>query len=117
VLPGSSLNTTCAPDVLLFIEERQVELDTGDMERLVVWKGLDADRWEVAHVRFSATGVAASGTQVGFEPVPYRLDYELEATHDFVTELLDVRVRGDDWSRRLLLSPDPPNSDLKSIAS
>lgn len=77
-----------------------------DMERLLLWSGLDAERWEVAHLDLSADGVSGSGTQVGFDPIPYRLDYHLEAPDHFVTSLLDVRVRGEDWSRRLILRHD-----------
>jgi uncharacterized protein len=76
------------------------------MDRLVVWSGLDAERWEVVELSLGDDGLAARGTQVGVEPLPYRLDYVLEAPDNFVTRLMDVRVRGDRWSRRLLLRHD-----------
>jgi hypothetical protein len=76
------------------------------MERLIVWRGLDSLRWEVAHFTLNPQGVAARGTQVGTEPVPYRLDYDLDARDGFVTRQLDVRAEGEAWSRRLVLQHD-----------
>jgi hypothetical protein len=76
------------------------------MERLVVWSGLDAQRWEVVHLDLSEDGVVGTGTQIGVDPLPYRLDYRLEAREGFVTTLLDVRVQGAGWSRGLHLRHD-----------
>jgi uncharacterized protein len=76
------------------------------VERLILWRGLDSLRWEVAHFNFNPQGVAARGTQAGSEPVPYRLDYELDARDDFVTRQLDVRAEGEGWSRRVVLQHD-----------
>jgi hypothetical protein len=76
------------------------------VERLIVWRGLDSLRWEVAHFRFNPQGVAARGTQVGTEPVPYRLDYDLDARDGFVTRQLDVRAEGEGWSRGVVLQHD-----------
>jgi uncharacterized protein len=76
------------------------------MERLVVWSGLDAERWEVAHLSLDSNGVAGTGTQIGMDPIRYRLDYTLEAGFGFVTRRLDVRVQGEAWSRRLELRHD-----------
>ncbi len=80
--------------------------DAATVERLVIWRGLDGARWEAAHVEMTRHGVTASGTQIGIDPVPYHLDYRLEAPDDFVTRLLDVRVRGAGWSRSLVLRHD-----------
>jgi hypothetical protein len=74
--------------------------------RLVVWSGLDAWRAEVAEVDLTPVGVRARGTQLGVDPLPYRLEYRLVAPEQFVTETLDVEVTGEGWSRRLQLSRD-----------
>lgn len=75
-------------------------------ERLVIWSGLDGARWEGAHLEMTRNGVRASGTQIAVDPVPYHLDYRLQAPDNFVTRLLDVRVRGAGWSRSLVLRHD-----------
>jgi uncharacterized protein len=80
------------------------------MERLIVWRGLDSLRWEVAHFTLNPQGVAARGTQVGTEPVPYRMDYDLDAQDGFVTRQLDVRAEGEGWARRLVLQHDGKGS-------
>ena len=72
-------------------------------ERLLIWAGIEDWRSEVAAVELSSDGVRASGTQVGLEPLPYRLDYRLEAPKRYVTRELDVHVIGEGWSRRLEL--------------
>ena len=76
------------------------------MERLLLWRGLDAWRAEAAHVTFTQEGLDAHGTQLGIEPEPYKLDYELVAGDDFVTRSLELRVRGGGWARRLSLVHD-----------
>jgi hypothetical protein len=75
-------------------------------ERLVIWSGLDARRWEVAHFTLQGEGVAATGTQIGIDPLPYRLDYQLDARDGFVTRRLEVQAQGEGWSRRLVLQHD-----------
>jgi uncharacterized protein len=76
------------------------------VERLVIWSGLDGPRWEAAHLRMTCHGLTTSGTQIAIDPVPYHLDYRLEAPAIFVTTILDVRVRGDGWSRSPMLRHD-----------
>jgi hypothetical protein len=77
------------------------------LKRLVIWSGIDSWRAEVASIEWVSGGVRASGTQVGVEPVPYRLDYKLEAAGgSFITESLEVEVTGQDWFRRLYLEHD-----------
>jgi hypothetical protein len=48
----------------------------------------------------------ASGTQIGVDPVPYRLDYTLVTTDGWVTRHLDVVARGEGWRRHLDLRSD-----------
>lgn len=76
------------------------------MRRLVVWEGIDDWRAEVAEVELEGDGVCATGTQLGVDPLPYRLDYTLEAREQFITTRLQVEVTGEGWSRRLHLMHD-----------
>jgi uncharacterized protein len=78
--------------------------------RLLIWRGLDQWRTEVAAVRLDPDGVEARGTQIGLDPLPYRLDYRLEAPQRFVTRLLEIEVAGEGWGRRLELSHDGQGS-------
>jgi uncharacterized protein len=76
------------------------------LRRLVLWTGLDAWRAEVASLDLTPRGVRAGGTQLGVDPLSYRLDYSLDAGEDFVTRSLSVEVTGEGWSRRIRLSHD-----------
>jgi hypothetical protein len=76
------------------------------MKRLVVWAGIDRWRAEASTIELLPNGVKASGTQIGEYPVPYRLDYALDASENFVTRTLGVTVRGGGWNRRLRLGHD-----------
>lgn len=77
------------------------------MKRLVVWSGIDNFRTEVAAIEWLSGGVRAKGTQIGVEPVPYRLDYRLEAAGgDFITRSLEVEVTAEGWGRSLILWHD-----------
>jgi hypothetical protein len=73
------------------------------VERLVIWRGLDAQRWEVAHFILGPDGVTVTGTQIGIDPLRYRLDYDLDAREGFVTRRLNVHAEGEGWSRGLVL--------------
>ena len=74
------------------------------MRRLLLWAGVGAWRAEVADIDLRPDGVSASGTQVGVFPIPYRLDYTLEAADGFITRSLHVEVAGEGWSRQLSLT-------------
>jgi hypothetical protein len=55
--------------------------------RLLIWRGLDEWRTEAAEIHLTEDGVGARGTQIGVDPLPYRLSgdgwrRELELTHD-----------------------------------
>jgi uncharacterized protein len=82
------------------------------MERALIWSGEGEDRDGDWHVEFAAveldgTGLRASGTQLGAVPVPYRLDYRLDATGEgFVTRSLHAEATGAGWERRLRLERD-----------
>ena len=67
----------------------------------------DAWRAEVARVELGESGLRATGTQLGVDPVPYRLDYRLDAWGEgFVTRSLRVEAVGEGWERRLRLERD-----------
>jgi hypothetical protein len=69
------------------------------VESLLTWTGTDAWRAETAHVRLEGDRLAASGVQLGVDPVPYRLDYLVETGPGWVTRLLEVSVVGSGWRR------------------
>lgn len=71
--------------------------------RFIVWRGLDGFRAEAAQVELEADRLLASGTQIGADPLPYRLDYALQTGPDFVTRRLEATAAGGDWRRRLVL--------------
>jgi uncharacterized protein len=78
--------------------------------RLLIWRGLDEWRTEVVAIRLDPDGLEARGTQIGVGPLPYRLDYRLQAPQRFVTRLLEIEVAGEGWGRRLELSHDGQGS-------
>lgn len=75
-------------------------------QRLLLWSGLDAWRAEVARVELLPGGLRAGGTQLGIEPLAYRLEYRLEAPDDFVTRRLELECAGEGWWRCVTLEHD-----------
>ena len=79
------------------------------MERAMIWSGEGEDQdgdWHVefARVELAPDGLRATGVQLGAVPLPYRLDYALDATGPgFVTRSLRVKAAGEGWERRLRL--------------
>lgn len=88
------------------MEHRRLSSASSDVERLIIWSGIDSPRWEAALFKLTELGVTATGTQIGTEPLRYRMDYDLDARDGFITRRLDVRVEGEGWSRRLVLQHD-----------
>ena len=76
------------------------------MARVVIWEGLDDWRAEVAHVEHGDGELSAKGTQLGVDPLPYRLDYALETAGGLVTRAMRVESSGEGWARRLNLTHD-----------
>jgi hypothetical protein len=81
-------------------------------ERLLIWAGEPgwAAGWraEVAKVELGNGALCARGTQVATDPLPYRLDYRLDASaEDWVTRSLHIAAVGESWERRLRLERDP----------
>jgi hypothetical protein len=77
-------------------------------ERLLVWRGLEEWLAEAAAVTVDGERMTAAGTQLGAEPEPYRVDYELVTAERFVTVRLAVLARTAAGEQRveLLRSPD-----------
>jgi uncharacterized protein len=74
--------------------------------RFLVWSGVEEWMTEAAAVELTEDGLSATGTQLGADPVPYRVDYRLEAPDDYVTRELDLTATAEGWRRRLLLTHD-----------
>jgi hypothetical protein len=72
--------------------------------RQLTWAGTDGWRAEQAHVQTDGDRLTASGVQLGVVPVPYRLDYRLGTTGEWVTRSLDVDVVGAGWRRSVHLA-------------
>jgi hypothetical protein len=68
---------------------------------MFVWHGLDAWRAEAAEIALTEGTLTAVGTQIGVEPEPYELRYELTTVDRFVTRLLRATARGTGWEREL----------------
>jgi hypothetical protein len=73
------------------------------IERLLVWRGLEEWLAEAAHVVIDGARMTATGTQLGADPEPYRVDYELATAERFVTARLSVVARTAAGRRRLEL--------------
>src|SRR3954447_20877946 len=74
--------------------------------RDVLWRGVDTWRAEAATIELTGEGLIATGTQLGADPEPYRLDYRLDASAGHVTRSIVVVARGDGWRRELQLPRD-----------
>jgi uncharacterized protein len=61
---------------------------------LVVWRGLEEWLAEAAEVVLRDDRLEARGTQLGAEPYPYRVDYELKTGARWITEQLRLRSGG-----------------------
>ena len=82
------------------------------MERLLIWAGergwAGGWRTEAAQVELDEGALRATGTQLATDPLPYRLDYRLDASGPaFITRSLWIAAAGDGWERRLRLKRDP----------
>jgi uncharacterized protein len=82
------------------------------VDRLLIWAGergwAGGWRTEAAQVELDQGALRATGTQLAIDPVPYRLDYRLDASGDgFVTRSMRIAAAGEGWERRLHLARDP----------
>jgi uncharacterized protein len=73
--------------------------------RFLVWTGVEEWLAESATVDLDGDGLSATGTQLGADPVPFRVDYRLEAP-GFVTRELELSAAAEGWRRHLLLRHD-----------
>src|SRR4051794_5428829 len=69
--------------------------------RALLWRGLDTWRAEAATIELTGDGLIATGTQLGADPQPYRLDYRLAGSAGFVTQSIELVARGEGWRREL----------------
>jgi hypothetical protein len=74
--------------------------------RFLVWTGVEEWLTETAAVELGDDGLRAIGTQIGADPVPFRVDYRLEAPENFVTRELELTATAEGWRRHLLLRHD-----------
>ncbi|WP_152361408.1 putative glycolipid-binding domain-containing protein [Microlunatus speluncae] len=79
------------------------------MERSLVW--VKDGGAELARVKLTDRRLSATGTAIGSDPLPYRLDYTLRTVDRFVTSALYVSSAGHDpdrgpWRRQLELRHD-----------
>lgn len=72
----------------------------------LVWTGVEEWMTEAASVGITGGGLQATGIQLGADPRPYRVDYQLNAGDGFVTRKIDLTSHGDGWRRRLELVHD-----------
>jgi len=75
--------------------------------RAVAWRGLVEWLAEHAVLELAPGTVRATGVQLGAEPLPYRLDYRLDAGDGWATRSLELQARGAGWYRHLSLRRDP----------
>jgi uncharacterized protein len=92
------------------------------VDRLLIWEGVRgwAGGWrsEAANVELQDGTLRAAGTQLAIDPLPYRLDYRLDASGEgYVTRSLRIAAAGERWERRLHLERDPGGSWTVEIGS
>jgi hypothetical protein len=92
------------------------------VERLLIWAGergwAGGWRTEAARVELDDGGLRASGTQLAADPLPYRLDYRLDASGEgYVTRSIRIEVLGDGWKRRLELERDAGGAWTAEVGS
>lgn len=69
--------------------------------RTVAWDKENDYGTEFVEVDLSADRLSAEGVAIGWDPLPYRLEFTLETGPGWVTRRLDVTTRGDGWQRHL----------------
>lgn len=60
----------------------------------------------MVQLELGADRLTATGTQLGIDPLPYRVEYELDTGAHWVTRRLQLTATGDGWTRRLDLRSD-----------
>jgi Uncharacterized protein conserved in bacteria len=72
----------------------------------IVWSGVEEWMTEAAAVVVTERGLGGNGIQIGADPIPYRVGYQLNANDGFVTRAIELASSGDGWRRRLELVHD-----------
>jgi uncharacterized protein len=72
-----------------------------DGRRMLVWDKEAGYGVESAEVTLNVDHLTASTLAIGWDPLPYRLEYELTTVRGWATEGLIARTAGDGWRRRL----------------
>jgi hypothetical protein len=74
--------------------------------RFLVLTGVEEWLTEAASIELGPGTFHATGTQLGADPAPFRVDYRLECAEAFVTRELEAVAIADGWRRELLLRHD-----------
>jgi hypothetical protein len=74
--------------------------------RAVSFAGLEEWLAEHARIELGPDGLLATGVQLGAEPEPYRLDYDLDVPSGWITRRLEVEASGEGWRRSMVLERD-----------
>jgi hypothetical protein len=69
--------------------------------RVVCWSKEKRYGVELVDVALDRDRLTAEGVAIGWDPVPYRLEFSLETANRWVTERLYVTTRGESWDRTL----------------
>ena len=69
--------------------------------RLVTWEKKNGYGVELVEVDLAVDRLAARGVAIGWDPVPFHLEFSLTTGPGWVTERLAVATRGDGWRRTL----------------
>jgi hypothetical protein len=72
--------------------------------RVVIWDKENGYGTEFAEVELAADRLSATGIAIGWDPLPYRLEFTLETGAGWVTTRLNVTTTGDAWTRTLDLA-------------
>lgn len=74
--------------------------------RFLVWSGVEEWLTEAAEIELGRDGLRATGCHLWAEPVPFRIDYRLEAPQRYVTKEIELTTTAQGWRRHLLLRHD-----------
>ena len=80
---------------------RSPKIDLMTTIRRVAWTKDSVVGAEHAEVVLDSDRLSAVSVAIADDPLPYRVDYELETGPEYVTSRLWLRVRGDGWERTL----------------
>lgn len=85
--------------------------------RVVSWSKEKRYGVELVDVALSDDRLTSVGVAIGWDPVPYRLEFSLETTHRWVTTRLYVTTRGQGWDRTLDLQRSNAGAWMVSASS